>query len=71
MKVDYELLAAVLGKHWPFITPDYFYYEMDDWELNRYISLLPYEDAARVFGLRPRQTKGVRDLVRDGVIRKH
>lgn len=73
MKIDYECLAAVLGKHWSFITPEYMYYEMDDLEINKYLSLVPAEDLATLFGIktkRPARKGGLKNLEDKGIIRK-
>lgn len=66
------MLAATLGRHWSYVTPQYMYWQMDDVELNRYLAQLPYEDLCRVFGRKPRRadTRSVADLERAGVVKR-
>lgn len=66
------MLAAALGRHWSYITPEYMYWEMDDVELNKYIAQLPYEDLCRITGRKVgrRPTKSLGDLESAGVVKR-
>ncbi len=58
-------MAVLLGKRWPYITPEYMYYEMDTQDINRYIGLMGNDDLAKVF--RPK-SYGLKQGIEDGVI---
>lgn len=67
--MDYDRLCAVLGRNWSYITPEFFYMEMDDHDVNKLVPLLdPGVYEACWIGREQRKHQNLKEAEADGVI---
>lgn len=68
-RLDYDRLCALLGRSWPYITPEYFYGEMDLFDIAK---LVPFVDPAGYeacwTGRKRPKNRALADAVSDGVV---
>lgn len=68
-RLDYDRLCALLGRSWPYITPGYFYKEMDLFDIAK---LVPFVDPAGYeacwTGWKRPKNRALADAVGDGVV---
>ena len=70
LRLDYDRLCALLGKSWPYVTPQFFYEEMDLFDAAKLIPFVdPREYDACWIGRRTNK-KSLDKAVADGVIRR-
>lgn len=67
--LDYDRLCAAFCREWPYITPDYFYHEMDIWDLNKLAPMMDPKLYASCWISRG-NGGGLDEAVADGVIRR-
>ena len=67
-RLDYDRLCALLGRSWPYITPEYFYREMDLYDIAKLVPLVdPAGYEACWTGRRERKRNDALEK-RDGVV---
>lgn len=67
--IDYDRLCALVGKTWAYITPSYFYEEMDIFDVSKLVPLLDQAEYLLCWSRR-RKGKNIEQAVKDGVIKR-
>ncbi len=66
--MDYDRLCALFGRTWSYITPAYFYNELDLYDIAKLAPLVPPVDYAACWEGRKKKNTGLEDAIKDGVV---